>query len=436
MSTYTFPIYLLVSQASYTVQDYHFQSLELHIGPHPNIYDGSTLYEEKPYPNTQSRFGPDCVTGYPASFAQIGASNVPDHIDVTLNFPSNNDPFASGNGYYLKVQYGGRDGFALLSYAQDGYGYPSAPQGIAAPVALSGSLALDAHRRPLAVLPDGTASAPTLSTAYSNDAGHTFSSMALGTGSDPSLIVDPRDNTYRILYSANGGMPAVFGTLQDGFVADPHSPGGVGGQPGQIGPSGIYPAACPHPTDRDFVLLAYLDNGDSNSLKTAWSYDGGRTAEPVCVIATNQNFSTSGRPALCWLGETAFLVSGPGPALLVRASQDRGKTWGAAVTVATAPANTNYVAVAYSGLSLLGWQGRLYLLAWNYGSGARYGSGTPFAPFLWTSGDMGKTWAPSPGSLPSGLMPPSALGVIPAGGQLRLGISHHSDDDGLTWQVN
>jgi hypothetical protein len=293
------------------------------------------------------------------------------------------------------------------------------------PVAAAASLALDAHRRPLAVLMPPGASAG-ISTAHSNDEGHVFALGNAFGGSDPSLLVDTHRNTYRIIHDTGAALTAAFGAIQDGFAADARSPASIAGMSGTAGVSGKYPAAAQHPADAGYALLAYLDGG---ALKTAWSGDAGQTWRPMGTAATGLDFSASGRPALCWLGEAAFLAYGSGAALALRQSPDRGRTWGPPVTVANAPANTNFASVAYSGLSLLGWKGRLYLLAWSLGTG------TNLTPTLFVSPDLGASWAPH-GSLPPGLAPPTALGVIPHSGQLRLGITHHSDDDGAAWQAN
>ena len=404
--------------------------------PGPNVtlpYQFDYLYLNSPYRGTSYDLTTHCTVGPPASinahysagagayvvdggptwpatfvfddyamslFASSGELAYTDTLQITFNyFISGARPFES-LGVFINAGHFG-------AYRTDG---GSASGAAAAPAALN----LDAHRRPLAVL---TLSG--LTAAYSNDGGHTFVSASLGAGADPSLLVDARRNVYRIPFSTGSGLSQHSGSLQDGYVAAAGSPAVLAGL------SGKYPCAAQHPTDRDYALLAYLDG---TTLKTAWSADAGATWAYQSTVATGVDLTASGRPALGWLGETAFLASGPGPALLVRKSLDRGLTWAAPVTVATAPTNPGFTAAAYSGLSLLGWQGKLYLLGWGYRA-----SGTTLTPSLWVSPDLGATWAASPGALPAGLAPPSALGMIPWAAQHRLGITHYSNDDTLHW---
>ena len=294
------------------------------------------------------------------------------------------------------------------------------PGGSGAAVVPVAYLTLDAHRRPLAATGSGSAASGTISGLWSNDAGHSFSSASIVTsGADPSLLVDTRTNRFSLIYyrpaDPSGTPPAAlmraFGQIADGYPQDAGSPAAISTLSGQ------YPIAVKHPTDRDYTLLAYLDSG---ALKTAFSLDFGATWNALGTVDTGLDFTATGRAGLCFLGELAIVVYGSGNNLLCQASPDRGDTWGAAVTIGSSG--------PYSGLSLLGWQGRLYLLAWTV-------SGSTATPALLGSSDLGATWAAIGGILPA-LTPPTGLGVIPQSGQLRLGTTNNSADDGATWPAD
>lgn len=282
------------------------------------------------------------------------------------------------------------------------------------------SLALDAFRRPLAVTRGGAG----LYGLASADAGHGFTSTPLdAAGADASLLVDEGRNRFAVVYARPSGPNAVApglyaatGELSDGYVLDAGSPAPIAGLSGQ------YPVAAPHPTDRDCALMVYSDVAANNSLKTACSFDRGATWQAVATVLAGLDLSGTGRPALAWLGEMAFLAYASGSSLLACASPDRGATWGPAVAVATSG--------PYTGLSLLGWQGTLYLLYFTNPA-----TGSPVAA-LSISRDLGATWDAAPGALPAGLAAPSAVGVLPQTGRLRLGVTHSSPDDALTWAVD
>jgi hypothetical protein len=285
------------------------------------------------------------------------------------------------------------------------------------------SLAIDGPGRLCA------ASAPSAGavTGYiSQDAGHTFlSPQIVSAGSDASLLVDIRQNRFRVVYAFKpvapattppAGLYSAAGYLTDAFPLDAGSPAIIANL------SGTFPVAAPHPTDRDYALMAYTDGG---ALKSAWSMDAGASWNPSSTIASGVNFAASGRPALAFLGDTAAVVYAAGSALLVQTSPDRGMTWGAAVTLTAAGSGP------YQSLSLIGWQGRFYLLAFT----APTSPAVP-VPALFASGDIGATWAAVSSAFPSGLAPPSALGIVQPTGQVRLGITHNSSDMGATWAAN
>ncbi len=285
-----------------------------------------------------------------------------------------------------------------------------------ATVAVGSSVfALDAHRRPIAARASGSGALG----FYSNDGGHSFlGGTATGQkgviDADAScasinLLLDSHTNRYRAIYSKGSpaGLYSAAGPVVDGFVPDVPIAA-------VAGLSGAYPIAASHPRDRLFCLMVYLDG---TTLKAAWSGDGGGTWAVQSTIATGLSFTASGRAGLALLGETACVVYASGNTLLAKTSPDRGATWGAVVNAATAG--------PYSGLSLLGWQGRLSLLAFT---------GSPAAPKLLTSDDLGATWTNRSAGLPA-VAAPSALGVIPHSGQLRLGTTHKSED-GAAWTVD
>lgn len=275
----------------------------------------------------------------------------------------------------------------------------------------SASLALDAHRRPLAATGSVSGSTGTISGLWSKDAGHTFSSSTIASGADPNLIVDTRTNRFNLIYTASGGISRAFGSVADGFPQDTGSPTVISGL------SGKFPICARPPSDRDYVLMAYQG---SAGLMSAYSLDCGATWTALSTIVAGLDMTNSGRPGLCFLGELAIVVYGSGNNLLCQTSLDRGKTWRAAVTIGSAG--------PYSGLSLLGWQGRLYLLCWTT-------SGSTQVPALMGSSELGATWSAVGGSLPT-LSPPTGLGVFPQSGILRLGTTNYSADDAATWPTD
>ncbi len=289
-------------------------------------------------------------------------------------------------------------------------GPPPAPTGVA-----SACLALDASRRPLAA----TAGPQTAALGFSsNDAGHTFRKStidAAATCSDISLLVDTHVSRFCAVYSkgpaGSSQLYSASGPITDTFTPDvPPAP--------IAGISGSFPACAQHPQNRSLSLMAYASGG---KLLAATSGDGGKTWQPGGTIANGVDFSKSGRPALSFLGEVAFAAYASGSGAACAKSADWGQTWAAAgAAVPDGP---------YSALSLLGFRGTLYLLAFT---GA---AGSALKAALLVSGDLGVTWKNADGTLPN-IAPPSAIGVIPQTGQLRLGMSHHSDNAGSAWTAD
>ena len=238
------------------------------------------------------------------------------------------------------------------------------------------------------------------------------------TCTDISLLADQKQNHFGALYtktvSSKSGLYSAFGSIEDSFTPD----GPPAAAPGL---AGAYAIASQHPTDRDFTLLLLL-YGDA--LSAAGSSDYGRTWTGGGTVAAGLDFSASGRPGLAWLGETAFALYASGKALLCAQSPDRGLTWAAATTVPAAVAGAG----PYSGVSLLGWQGTLYALAFRSPK-----ANAPPVPVLLRSG--GEPWAAAGGVLPA-IAPPSAIGVLPETSLLRLGMEYHSPDDGQSWLAN
>ncbi len=288
---------------------------------------------------------------------------------------------------------------------------------VSAVSAVSACLAQDASRRPLAA----TAGPQTAAFGFSSiDAGHTFIRSTIdvaATCADISLLVDTQVNRFCAVYSKGpAGSSAIFsasGPVTDALTPEA-SPAAVAGI------TGSYPACAQHPQNRSLYLMAYVSGA---ALKAATSGDGGKTWQPAGTIASGVDFSKSGRAAVCFLGETAFAVYASGSGVACAKSADWGQTWTAAgASIPDGP---------YTGLSLLGFRGTLYLLAFT----ASAAGADPAAATLLKSGDLGGAWAVSAGKLPA-IALPSAIGVIPETGQLRLGMSHYSNDDGATWTAD
>ena len=357
------------------------------------------------------------------------------------------------------------------------------PKAIATALAAC-ALGEDAHRRPIILTANHTPAqgwlnqdgnlAQGINGLVSLDAGRTYQVAPISDyqgnaatypplGFDhPSLIVDRRSNHYRAVYSNAGTVlvgPSLIiatGILDDRFTR-PYNL--VVDQPPTIpNLTGGLPAACQHPLDQDYVLLVYSDIGladapGSLDLKTAFSMDCGATWEPLSTVLPALDLRKTGRPALCWLGNTAVLVYSSGNTLFAMTSLDRGKTWSAApapISVYTPSTSTSYINFGYYSLSLAQHGGLIYLLAF---AGDTQNSPGYYSPRLFISSDGGKSWklqaAPAAGqqytaapeytTRPAGVFPmiaaPFGIGVNPFSGRLRLNDRYISDDGGLSWSA-
>ena len=272
------------------------------------------------------------------------------------------------------------------------------------------SLIHDAHRRPCAVV---SIEGKGIVAYTSRDAGSTYVSTAVDAqGKYASLLIDTRQNRFRVIYSKGAsGLMLATGMLGDSFTQDTGSPSALKTPAGAL-LSGAFPVACPHPTDKDYVLLVYAAG---TSLTAAYSIDAGSSWSVAAASVATADLTKSGRPALAFSGNSASLVYGIGNNLYAALSKDRGMTWQPpTIVTGTGP---------YQSLSLLAFQGRLYLLAFT---------GSTPAPVLFVSPDLGATWAQVTSTFPA-ITPPSGIGVVPSTGTLRLGLTHTSSDDGLTW---
>jgi hypothetical protein len=239
--------------------------------------------------------------GSPAMWAEVQAAQG-STIALTLIIGSD---FVTGNNF--DKPYRATMTRADLSIS---YGYVNPPSDPSAP-----SLAFDAPGRPCAVLTSNIG-------LISQNAGHTFIQSQIATGTNASLLIDTRQNRFRVVYAFRpvapattppAGLYSAAGYLTDAFPLDAGSPAIIGNL------SGTFPVAATHPTDRDYALLAYADGG---ALKSAWSMDAGASWNPSSTIAPGVNFAASGRPALAFLGDTAAVVYAAGSSLLVQTSQD------------------------------------------------------------------------------------------------------------------
>ena len=281
-------------------------------------------------------------------------------------------------------------------------------------------LSVDAARRPLAA---GAGNGAPATGHYSNDAGHSFAAGVIdadATCADISLLLDRHTSRYSALYTkgqpGSEALYAAFGPVVDSFAPDapPAAATGI---------SGLYPIACEHPTERGAALLLLVSGGNpatgaGGSLVAAETGDYGENWTQAGTVAAGVDFSQSGRAGLCFVGDTAFTVYASGSGLACAKSVDRGHTWTPCASAAGG---------LYSGLSLLGWQGTLYLLAFA----APATAGASAVPALFVSDTLGDAWAAG-AALPK-IAIPSALGIMPETSQIRLGLTHHSDDDTAAW---
>jgi len=392
---------------------------------------------------------------------------------------------------------------------------PSSPPPSPPPITPVASYALaeDAHGRPVALssnyatLSNGkmgasNSLATSINSLVSNDAGRTYlvnglSDTAIGGGADnfgadnPCLLIDRRTNHFRAIYSLSqaytyGGAPharppkeiaLATGLLDDRLNASvaviPNISGGLC-------------VAAQHPTDADYALLVYSDISSflyyseggavgaagSHDLKAAFSMDAGATWTALSTVLPALDLTATGRPALCFLGNTAILVYSQGNTLHAMTSLDRGKAWTPApspVSVYTPNDGTNNATFGYFCLSMAAHGGQVFLLAFagdTQASSVELGEMRPVppqtSPRLFVSGDAGRSWtlraaetvgpksAPAeyaavpPGVFPvfpandgtgdtESIMPPSGIGASPASGLLRLDTSYVSHDRGLTW---
>jgi len=384
---------------------------------------------------------------------------------------------------------------------------PSAP---ITPVA-SYALSEDAHGRPVALSSNyatlsnaktgpSNSLATSINSLVSSDAGKTYlanglsdEAIAIGGGDNigadnPCLLIDRRTNHFRAIYSLSqaytyGGAPKTrppdeiilaTGLLDDRLNASvaviPNISGGLC-------------VAAQHPTDADYALLVYSDIGTvalrdtaalpgSHDLKAAFSMDAGATWTALSTVLPALDLTATGRPALCFLGNTAILVYSQGNTLSALTSLDRGKTWTPApspVSVYTPNDGTNNVTFGYFCLSMAAHGGQVFLLAFagdTQASSVKLTVMRPVppqtSPRLFVSGDAGRTWtlraaepvgpksAPAeytaalPGVFPvfpaydgtgdtESITPPSGIGISPASGLLRLDTSYVSHNCGLTW---
>lgn len=272
------------------------------------------------------------------------------------------------------------------------------------------SLIHDAHRRPCAVV---SIAGQGIVAYTSRDAGSTYVSTAVDAqGKHASLLIDTRQNRFRVIYSKGAsGLMIATGMLGDSFTQDPGSPSALKTPAGAL-LSGAFPVACPHPTDKDYVLLVYAAG---TNLTAAYSIDAGSSWNVAAASVATADLTKSGRPALAFSGNSASMVYGSGNSLYAALSKDRGMTW-QPPTIVTGSG-------PYQSLSLLASQGRLYLLAFT---------GSTPAPVLLVSPDLGATWAQVTSTFPA-ITPPSGIGVTASTGTLRLGLTHTSSDDGHTW---
>ncbi|MGI4789503.1 MAG: hypothetical protein ACRYFS_11710 [Janthinobacterium lividum] len=273
----------------------------------------------------------------------------------------------------------------------------------------------DGPHRPLAAKADALSSSTALG-YYSNDAGHSFLSGVIDndpTCADISLLVDRARNRFLAVYSKGAsGSTALYsaaGPITDGFTPDV-APAAISGI------TGSYSIGAQSDTNRLLYTLAYLSGGN---LVCAESGDGGQNWQVQGTLASGVDFTSSGRPGLTFLKEAVFAAWSSGNTLETAMSIDGGMNWTPPITAASAG--------PYSGVSLLGWLGMLYLLAF---------SGSPAVPVLLMSETLGSAWTLSTGTLPAGLSAPSCIGVLPESSQLRLGLGYHSLDDGQIWLAN
>ncbi len=343
------------------------------------------------------------------------------------------------------------------------YIVPLPPNALITPVA-SYALAEDAHGRPALLSPNkaSPANLSSLSTGsqatginglVSNTAGKTYLISSLSDtfsgyfadnfGADnPCLLVDRRTNHFRAIYSLSqsyiyGGASQsrtpdqiilASGLLTDRFSAEvavlPNITGGLC-------------AAAQHPTDADYALLVYSDISTSaapgsHDLKAAFSADAGATWKPLPTISPSLDLTVTGRPALCFFGNTAILIYSTAATLFSLTSPDRGQTWTSANPVSAAVPDGQDV--HYFCLSLAAHEGHVYLLAFA-GDTQQVLPGTHIpqqsSPRLLVSSNGGQNWTLR-GMLP-GIKAPSGIGVSPASGLLRLDTQYVSHDGGLSW---
>ena len=312
--------------------------------------------------------------------------------------------------------------------------------------ALAMHLTTDAHRRPCAVACaalDAQGRQP-LTGYASQDAGHTYlPSVISADARDPSLLVDLRRGSYRVICSTGAGsamaLMSMAGTLGDGFA---QSAAGLVPVTSNSGAAmrGGFAAACQHPTDADYALLVFsqIFNVNDTSMQCAYSIDGGATwtipTVPPGKIGIQgggdlRTLAPKGRPALAFSGNAVIVATndysyGGTPQknnVYSQVSFDRGMTWrNSTILTATGP---------YQCLSMIARQGRFYLLAFTLPDPA---SASIPTPVLLVSPDLGTTWAQVASAFPA-ITPPSGIGIMPLTGKLRLGLTHVSSDDGRTW---
>lgn len=268
----------------------------------------------------------------------------------------------------------------------------------------------DATARPAFLTADGTG----VSLRTSRDAGHTYNTYAVSASAstDPSLLTDPVTNTHRVVVT--GPVSAGVATINIYEATKDGEQGDWGSATAITTLHGAYPACAQHPDDESRVAMLYLDGG---ALKVGMSGDYGRAASWAylsTVVASGLSFTTSGRAALCWLGECLLAAWCDGSALKIKLSTDGGHTWpGSAVTVASG--GPYYGSSAHAAL------GTLYLL-----------TNTATASKVFRCGDLGATWAAT-ATDPPAQTPGTALGFEAERARLLLGTTKYSADDGATW---
>jgi hypothetical protein len=299
------------------------------------------------------------------------------------------------------------------------------PAGGGGLIAAAAMLTQDAHRRAAGVMSGGTG-VQMLTSKVANPTFDSYTVVSGGTLADASLWFDRRTNRPRCLYGNGSGGILITQATKDGEQTD--WPAAASVTVGGTAISGKYPIALRHPADPSRVICLYLDA--SGNLKAIRSLDGGDTWTALSTLATGLSFTSSGRAALCWMGEIPCAAYCSGSGILFTASGDGGATWGKTTNLGLTW-GTGTVTVAASGpykaLSMVSFGGGLYLYAANSGGTAGY---------LWRSPDLGGTWAAVSGAVPA---PPSTgapLGVIRQSGRILVGTMKHTDNDGATFVAN